>query len=105
MNVTNLFQPPEPAADVPDTMDVSEAAARLGMHDDTVRRGIREDMQDGGRRIPGGRHIGSKYLIIRAVFERAMRDGVEPERKEIVAPAVDLDAVRRLVAELDKALG
>ena len=102
--VRNLFPVEAPAAPLSEVMDVAEVARILDIHPDTVRRGIREDMVDGGRRIPGGRHIGSRYFVIRAVFERAVRDGVEPERVERVEPAVDLEAARRCLAELAAAL-
>lgn len=47
----------------PDVMPVDEVAAALGIHPETVRRGIREG------RLPGT-HIGSRYVVNRAHFER-----------------------------------
>jgi hypothetical protein len=82
--------------DVPETMDLHVVGRRLGIHADTVRRGIRDDMADGGRRIPGGRKVGGRYLVIRAVFERAMRHGIEPEPSvQVVTPDV-LELAARL---------
>jgi hypothetical protein len=74
-----MNRPPSP--DLPEIISPNDVADRLGMHPDTVGRGIREDMEDSGKRIPGGRCIGSRYFVIRAVFERAMRQGIEPEAR------------------------
>jgi len=47
-------------------------------------------MADGGNRVPGGRGEGTKYIIMRAVFDRAMRYGQEPERAPtIVSPDLE----------------
>jgi excisionase family DNA binding protein len=81
---------------LPETMTPDEVADRLGMKLDTVRRWIRADMADGGHRIPGGRCEGSRFVIIRAVFERAMRQGIEPESSvQVVTPDV-LELAARL---------
>jgi len=75
---------PQPASEL---VPLDEAAERLGIHTDTLRRWIKADMADGRNRVPGSRGEGSKYVILRAVFDRALRDGVEPPRTpEIVSP-------------------
>jgi hypothetical protein len=82
--------------ELPETIAINDVAHRLGVSPETIRRGIRSDMADGGRRIPGGRAIGSRYFVVRAVFERAMRGGIEPEvTNQHVAPDV-LDLAARL---------
>ena len=92
------------ATPLPETMDVAEAAKRLGLHPDTVRRGIREDMAHGTQRIPGGYHIGGRYYVIRAQFERAMTRGDLPERPPAAPQGLDVAtfaaALRTLADEL-----
>lgn len=90
-------------APAPETIPVAEAARRLGISADTCRKWMRADMADGAGRVPGGRCLGSAYVIVRATFDRALRDGLEPERtKPAPGPAVDLAAIRRHLAELDR---
>ena len=91
---------PEP---VRETYTVAEVAARLGISDDTVRRWMRADAADGGRRVPGGRCHGTMYVILAAVFDRALVDGEEPARHE-AAPPLDLAAIRAHLAELARLL-
>lgn len=79
------FEKPKPESEL---VSLEEAAERLGVSPDTVRRWIKADMADGKGRVPGGRFDG-RYAIIRAVFDRAMRHGIEPERTPIViAPEI-----------------
>ena len=65
-------------------VSLAEAAQRLGICVPTLRRWIAADMADrqaGGTfsRVPGGRTFGTRYVIFRAVFERALVDGIEPD--------------------------
>ena len=78
---------------VSELVPLEEIAERLEIHTDTVRRWIKADMADGGNRVPGSRGEGSRYIVIRAVFERAMRDGREPEPRPVYT-APDLTDLR-----------
>lgn len=80
----------EPAEQLPELMTAEEVGKRLHKHPNTIRQWIALDMVDGAGRVPGGR-VGQSgtAAIVRAVFERAMRDGIEPARRPItVAPDV-----------------
>jgi DNA-binding transcriptional MerR regulator len=82
---SNLPRTPE----LPETIDVAEVAARLGIHPTTCRKWTKADMIDGGRRVPGGRCLDTKYVVLRSVFERAMRHGIEPETAaQVMTPDV-----------------
>ena len=98
IDLPNGDAPPE----MPETLTVEQAAKRLDISVDTARRWIREDAKDGGNRVPGGRYHGSRYVVIRAVFDRAMRTGIEPERRQPVSPIASssIAELERLAAEL-----
>jgi hypothetical protein len=91
----------EPSSEL---MPIAEAAARLGVHEDTLRRWMRLDMEDGKGRVPGGRCEGRYYLIFRAVFDRALREGDEPPARPI-SKGFDrhtlADILRRIADDLD----
>jgi hypothetical protein len=81
---------------------LEEVGERFGVHIDTVRKWIKADMADGRNRVPGSRGEGSRYIVVRAIFERALRDGVEPPRSpKIVAPDLThiVDHLRRRATE------
>lgn len=73
---------PEPDGEI---VPLDEAAKRLSISTDTLRRWIKADLVDGKGRVPGARGEGSAYRIVRAVFEQAMRYGREPERLPTIA--------------------
>jgi len=100
--VVGLARPTQTApTPVNETISVADAAKRLGISVDTCRKWIRQDMVDGAGRVPGGRCLDTMYIVIRAVFERAMRDGHEPERiKPAPEPTVDLPAIRAHLAAI-----
>lgn len=76
--------PPEPDNEL---VPFEEAAKRLRISVITLRRWIKADMVDGKSRVPGSRGEGSKYVIVRAIFEQAMHYGREPERMPtVIAP-------------------
>ena len=79
-------------------ISVEDVAKRLNLHPSTVRTWIRKDMKDGRQRIPGGRCEGTRYIIIRSVFERTMRHGLEPERTPILINP-DLESIVRRLRE------
>lgn len=96
-NVTELPMPEPPS----DLLPIAEAAERLGIHPTTLRQWMRLDMEDGKGRVPGGRCEGRNYVVIRAVFDRAMRDGIEPERPTAAAQGPDvLTVLEELIAKL-----
>jgi uncharacterized membrane protein len=79
-----------------ETVPFDEVARRMGKSTETIRRWIKADLINGKGRVPGSRGEGSSYVVIRAVFERAMREGREPERVRVVVPADLQDAIDAL---------
>jgi hypothetical protein len=87
----------QPAPELPETITIGEVAKRLGRSPNTIRRWIDLDMQDGMHRVPGARRGDTESIVIlRAVFERAMRDGEEPAPRPIAVAS----GVREAIAEL-----
>ena len=97
MSIRVVPLPSPTTAQLPECIAIPDVAKRLGKSPATIRRWIELDMQDGGRRVPGGRKgDGESLVVIRAVFERAMRDGIEPAPRPI-AVSTNVTAV---IAEL-----
>ncbi|MDF2757929.1 MAG: hypothetical protein K0S99_561 [Thermomicrobiales bacterium] len=74
-------------------MPLAEAAARCGVSVATLKRAITDDQADKQaghpvHRVPGGRKFGTKYVIFRAVFERAVVEGIEPDAPHEPEPPV-----------------
>ena len=87
---------PAPASEL---IPLEEVAERYGVHIDTVRRWIKADLADGKHRVPGARGEGSRYIVLRAPFERAVRDGIEPARSPEL-PLADVAAIAGDLQEL-----
>ena len=61
-----------PAATSDELVPIAEACTRLKVGESTLYRGL----ADG--KVPGGRQLGNRWIIARAVFERWLVDGIEP---------------------------
>lgn len=55
---------------------IHEACRRLGVGESTLYRALK------AQQVPGGRQLGGRYIIARAVFERWLVDGIEPGATE-----------------------
>ena len=62
-----------PAATSDELVPIAEACTRLKVGESTLYRGL----ADG--KVPGGRQLGNRWIIARAVFERWLVDGIEPD--------------------------
>lgn len=65
---------------------IEEACRRLSVGESTLYRALKASQ------VPGGRRLGGRWIIARAVFERWLVDGIEPGAAE----ATPLPFVRKL---------
>lgn len=64
----------------PELMPFDEVCGRLGIGESTLYRGLKAG------NVPGGRRLGNRWIIARAVFERWLVEGIEPGDQPVRTP-------------------